>query len=52
MRDFQDRLVARIKAGDQSTANMEGWEPQRWPETCRGLGQVEAPRGSLGHWVS
>ncbi len=31
---------------------METWEPERWPETCHGLGQVEAPRGSLGHWVS
>jgi len=52
MRDFQDRLVANIKAGDRSTANMERWEPQRWPEKCRGLGRVEAPRGALGHWIA
>lgn len=52
MREFQDQLMDNIKAGDQSTANMERWEPDRWPEKCSGLGQVEAPRGALGHWVA
>ena len=46
-----DRLVANLKAGDWSTASTERWEPESWPEDCRGLGFTEAPRGSLGHWV-
>jgi Ni,Fe-hydrogenase I large subunit len=27
------------------------WDPSLWPQSCRGFGQHEAPRGSLGHWV-
>ena len=27
------------------------WDPDSWPETARGFGFFEAPRGSLGHWV-
>jgi Ni,Fe-hydrogenase I large subunit len=27
------------------------WDPGSWPHSCRGFGQHEAPRGSLGHWV-
>ena len=26
-------------------------EPETWPSSCKGVGWVEAPRGSLSHWV-
>lgn len=45
-----DDLIANIKAGDESAANMEFWEPKTWPAKCRGVGACEAPRGALGHW--
>ena len=46
-----DRLITNVKAGDWSTANTDRWEPDRWPDECKGFGFTEAPRGSLGHWV-
>ncbi len=46
-----DEFVARIKAGDTTTFNQEKWEPDSWPRKCKGVGWVEAPRGSLSHWV-
>ena len=51
MRAEFDKLMANIKAGDTSTANMDKWEPNTWPEDARGVGLAEAPRGALGHWV-
>ena len=51
LRHFQDKLVARIRAGDVSTANTAKWEPSTWPAECRGVGFTEAPRGALGHWI-
>lgn len=51
MRYFQDKLMANIKAGDSSTANVEKWEPSTWPKTAKGVGFTEAPRGALGHWI-
>ncbi len=51
MRYFQDKLMANLKAGDSSTANIEKWEPQTWPKEARGVGTTEAPRGALGHWI-
>ena len=51
MRYFQDKLVARIKAGDTSTANVEKWRPESWPKEAKGYGFTEAPRGALGHWI-
>ena len=51
MRYFQDKLMANLKAGDLSTANVEKWEPSSWPKECKGVGTTEAPRGALGHWV-
>jgi hydrogenase large subunit len=50
VREF-DRLIANIKAGDQSTANVDKWEPSTWPKESKGVGFTEAPRGALGHWV-
>ena len=46
-----DKLIANLKAGDSSTANVEKWEPSKWPKEAKGVGFTEAPRGSLGHWV-
>lgn len=46
-----DKLMANIKAGDSSTANVEKWEPATWPKEAKGAGFTEAPRGALGHWI-
>ena len=51
MRYFQDKLIANIKAGDESTANIEKWDPETWPKSAKGVGFTEAPRGALGHWI-
>jgi hydrogenase large subunit len=50
MRTVFDSMMANIKAGDTATANMDLWEPETWPTEVKGVGMVEAPRGSLGHW--
>ncbi len=50
MDDFNE-LVANIKAGDTSTANVEKWDPATWPKEAKGVGTVAAPRGALGHWI-
>jgi hydrogenase large subunit len=49
---FFDKLMTNIRNGDESTANIEKWEPQTWPASTRGVGFTEAPRGALGHWVT
>ena len=46
-----DKLMANLKAGDTSTANVEKWEPSKWPKEAKGVGFTEAPRGALGHWI-
>jgi len=47
-----DELVANIKAGDYQTANMEKWDPDKWPKgEIKGVGTYAAPRGALAHWV-
>ncbi len=48
---FYDKLIANIKAGDTSTANMEKFKPETWPKSAKGVGTCEAPRGALGHWI-
>ena len=50
-RHFFDKLVANIKNGDESTANIEKWDPSTWPKEAKGVGMTEAPRGALGHWI-
>jgi len=50
-RYFMDKLMANIKAGDQSTANVTNWHPSTWPKEVKGVGFTEAPRGALAHWV-
>jgi hydrogenase large subunit len=51
MRYVFDNMMANLKAGDTATANMDKWEPNTWPADTKGVGQVEAPRGALGHWL-
>jgi hydrogenase large subunit len=51
MRYFFDKMIANIKAGDSSTANVDKWDPSRWPKEAKGVGFTEAPRGALGHWI-
>ncbi|WP_153162121.1 nickel-dependent hydrogenase large subunit [Zoogloea sp. 1C4] len=50
-RYFFDKLMANLKAGDLSTANIEKWDPSTWPKDAKGVGFTEAPRGALGHWI-
>jgi len=51
MNYFFDKMMANIKAGDESTANIDKWEPSTWPKEVKGVGFTEAPRGALGHWI-
>ncbi|MEN8802172.1 MAG: nickel-dependent hydrogenase large subunit [Thiogranum sp.] len=51
MRYVFDNMMANLRAGDTATANMDMWEPETWALDARGVGQVEAPRGALGHWI-
>jgi len=51
MKHFFDKLVANIKNGDSSTANVDKWDPKTWPADVKGVGFTEAPRGALAHWV-
>jgi len=51
MKYFYNQLIANIKAGDLSTANIDKWEPASWPAECKGVAPSEAPRGALAHWV-
>jgi hydrogenase large subunit len=44
-------FVEGIKAGQTATFNPDRWEPHTWPAHAQGVGFVEAPRGTLGHWV-
>ena len=48
---FMDKLIANVKAGDSSTANVDKWEPKTWPAEVKGVGFTEAPRGALAHWI-
>ena len=51
LKHFQDKLIATIKAGDSSTANVDKWKPEAWPKDAKGYGFTEAPRGALAHWI-
>jgi hydrogenase large subunit len=51
MPQWYDSLMANIKAGDVRTFNQALWEPSTWPGHAQGVGFVEAPRGSLAHWI-
>ena len=45
-----DRLEDLMAAGDWRI-HAGSWNPDGWPHHARGLGLVEAPRGSLSHWI-
>ena len=51
LRTFYDGLIGEINAGNTSTFADGNWEPSSWPRTAQGVGFMEAPRGTLGHWV-
>ncbi len=46
-----DELEKNMSRGELATHNGEKWDPATWPNSARGWGFHEAPRGSLGHWV-
>ncbi len=49
--EFYDQLLLNIKNGDSRMANMDLWEPSKWPAEAKGVGFTEAPRGALAHWI-
>ncbi len=51
LKEFFAELMERVKSNDVATFNGERWEPKSWPKDCEGVGLVEAPRGSLAHWI-
>ncbi len=51
LKEYYQRLIGTIKAGDTATASTDLWEPDTWPAEARGVGFVEAPRGALAHWI-
>ena len=50
MMGWHKQLIANIKSGDVRTFNEDLWEPSSWPDTAKGVGYMEAPRGALAHW--
>jgi hydrogenase large subunit len=51
LKEFFAQLMERVKTRETSTFNGERWEPKSWPKDAEGVGLVEAPRGSLAHWI-
>ncbi len=51
LKEFFGQLMERVKTSETSTFNGEHWEPKTWPTDAEGVGLVEAPRGSLAHWI-
>ena len=51
LKDFFAELMGRVKTRETSTFNGEKWDPKSWPAEAEGVGLVEAPRGSLAHWI-
>jgi hydrogenase large subunit len=49
--EFYQQLLANIRNGDTRTQNNDKWGPDTWPETAKGVGMVEAPRGALSHFI-
>lgn len=46
-----EELRSNMHSGDLAIHNGEKWDPDTWPNSAKGYGLFEAPRGSLGHWV-
>jgi Ni,Fe-hydrogenase I large subunit len=51
MAQWTNELIDNLSAGNVAIHNGERWDPSTWPQSARGFGPHEAPRGSLGHWV-
>jgi hydrogenase large subunit len=51
MKGWYGELLGNVRAGDTRTFEGKRWEPSSWPREASGLGVVEAPGGSLSHWV-
>ncbi|GAB6066607.1 nickel-dependent hydrogenase large subunit [Aquifex pyrophilus] len=51
MKGWFDKLLKNVKEGNYDVFNDEKWEPSTWPREAKGVGIMEAPRGSLSHWV-
>ncbi len=51
MDEWLTELETRIKNGDSATFTKDKWEPSTWPAKAQGYGYLDAPRGTLGHWV-
>lgn len=51
MREWYSKLIENIKKENYDVFNSEKWEPSTWPKETKGVGFMEAPRGSLSHWV-
>jgi Ni,Fe-hydrogenase I large subunit len=45
-------IKSTLASGDLAVVNLEGWAPETWPATARGLSLGEGPRGAVGHWVT
>ncbi len=61
--NVQNRMIARLLELALVVPQMQQWltaikvnepfcEQAKLPESCQGVGLVEAARGSLGHWIS
>ncbi|MGB7439264.1 MAG: nickel-dependent hydrogenase large subunit, partial [Candidatus Acidiferrum sp.] len=46
-----EELGNNLATGNLRIHDGQKWDPNSWPQTTRGFGFFEAPRGSLGHWV-
>jgi hydrogenase large subunit len=51
MEQWLAKLKERIHSGDIATFNPDKWDPESWPRHSLGVGYMEAPRGTLSHWV-
>jgi hydrogenase large subunit len=51
LRKSYNQLLDNIKAGDSKVFEGNKWDPSNWPDSAKGVGFTEAPRGALGHWV-
>lgn len=49
--EWIEQLAANMSKGNLRNHNGQKWDPSSWPDSARGFGFFEAPRGSLGHWV-
>ncbi|ADC90045.1 nickel-dependent hydrogenase large subunit [Thermocrinis albus DSM 14484] len=51
METWLKQLVDNIKRGDTKVFEEGRWDPSTWPKEAKGVGIMEAPRGSLSHWI-